>query len=93
MTEQVAQPADIDKYRPDLPPLDVATGLLGSGIDCNKIALDSLREMRDAIHAVPTLRTEEQHYSTLINALEVSAAKQQSAIEKIREFQRIPGSN
>lgn len=94
MTETTPLPTtDVTVFRPDLPPLDAATALIGGAIDCNKIALNELRAMRDEIASIPAMRADNRLYSALINALEMSVEKQRVAMEKIREHQSIPGNN
>ncbi len=86
--EQVAQPADIEEYRPGLSPLDMATVLGGGAIDHIKTALDALSKLE------PGLSTFEKNILDIIRSvLNTATEKQREAMEKIREHQRIPGSN
>ncbi len=75
-------------FRPDLPPLDAATCLVGSGIDCTKAALDALDKLSPGL-----LPTERVILDIIRSALDTAVEKQQSAIKRIQEHQRIPGNN
>ncbi len=79
---------DVTVFRPDLPPLDAATVLIGATIDHHKL-------IRTAMDELETSLLPSQHHLLAVAkiALDTATEKQQSAIEKIQEFQRIPGNN
>ena len=88
MVEQVAQPADIAEHRPNLPPLDEATDLLGKSRGYVAFARGVAKGMEPGATSVA-----QRALTEIKNALNTATEKQQSAMEKIREFQRIPGNN
>ena len=88
MTEATEPTTDVTVFRPDLPPLDAAMALIGKSRDHTSLAKGMATGLLPgaAEHRKGTL-------ALLVSALDTAIEKQEAAVEKIREFQRIPGNN